>query len=1148
MKKSNISGKKVRFPSPFYTIDHKTERSGVAVLMHWMRNIIEGRGIDIGLPDVETAGGDRKMPDTVIYESRRSKNILCVIEAKPPYFYVFNEEELKEPARKKATARKAKYFALTNFKTLIWYNTEKVNAALPEEEQIIDKYSLSEIESLDNLEESRFREPIKRGLEQFLIKLYSVYTGKEEEPKQAIDEFLVFRLHQEIKIFSIYYRSIIEERCHKDNAFASQLSKWFTNQGWSFARQSQDFDRAARQTAYLLVNKILFYNLLQAKRPDKLAKLDIPEGLLKGGQLQKILQSFFDEVLQNIDYETIFTTDFIDNVAFPDVKEVIKEIKRLVNILKKYNFLEIGYDVIGRIFEQLIPQEERHNLGQYFTHSDVVDLILKFCLHHEDDKIFDPACGSGTFLVRAYKHKKIMNDMKPHGEILDTLWGNDIAKFPVTLAIINLVINDLSIDKNYPNIMQEDFFDLLVGEKGFDPIEWRKKRARTLNMEEREIVHPRWFEAIVGNPPYVRQEEGKEKEKWYRALIDLRGNKIANITKRAGIHTYFFIHGTKFLREEGYFGFIVSNSWLDVDYGKGLQQFFLKNYKIIAIIESKVERWFEEADINTCIVILQKCRNRKERDENLARFVYLKKPLKHFIPSAKKMWEQEVKRLSAIDRVKKTILAHNEFYENEDLRVFPKIQKELWKEGFDSEENKYVGAKWSKYLRAPKIFFRILEKAKGKLVPLKEVADVRFGIKTGANEFFYLTEDEIKQKGIEKEFWMHKGGKKWVPNYVIKSPRECKSIVVNPEDLRYRVLMIHKNKKDLKGTRVLKYINKGERKGFHKRPTCASRRRWYDLGIWERPDLIWSDAYNNRYGVYDTQKTWADKRFFYITFKKNANSVLLQSYLNSSIIPLLIEIDGITNLGEGVIYTNVYQLEKFGIPWIKKSGLRRKLLPILNKLKGTKILSVFHELGASSPEEVSLDKVRKNRRELDKIIMGEILGLTDEEQFKVYRAVVDLVKSRIEKAKSFGKRKKTKGGIDIDALVKIIMDKIGDETLGKFYKEKILSQKQLYAKKLPRPSDKILVEQDLYGWRLYSGKKHIACESEHEANYLKVWLEMELEKVKIPKDEEYLETILPELENLKKQIDEIVNSYLESILDSKTRAKIEHQLWMEILK
>ncbi|MDQ3586722.1 MAG: hypothetical protein M3407_13210, partial [Acidobacteriota bacterium] len=59
---------------------HKTERTGVAVVMHWMREIIARRNLDLGLPDVETSGTDRKMPDLVIYESRRSQQILCLIE------------------------------------------------------------------------------------------------------------------------------------------------------------------------------------------------------------------------------------------------------------------------------------------------------------------------------------------------------------------------------------------------------------------------------------------------------------------------------------------------------------------------------------------------------------------------------------------------------------------------------------------------------------------------------------------------------------------------------------------------------------------------------------------------------------------------------------------------------------------------------------------------------------------------------------------------------------------------------------------------------------------------------------------------------------------------------------------------------------
>jgi hypothetical protein len=91
---------------------------------------------------------------------------------------VFDEQELKEPARKKATQRRAKYFALTNFKSLIWFDTERVNSLRPEEEQIVEKYSLSELENLDDIEQTRYSEPIKKRLEDFLTELYLVHTEK----------------------------------------------------------------------------------------------------------------------------------------------------------------------------------------------------------------------------------------------------------------------------------------------------------------------------------------------------------------------------------------------------------------------------------------------------------------------------------------------------------------------------------------------------------------------------------------------------------------------------------------------------------------------------------------------------------------------------------------------------------------------------------------------------------------------------------------------------------------------------------------------------------------------------------------------------------------------------------------------------------
>lgn len=1034
-KKTKSKGVSFIIPAPHAAESVKTERTAVALLMHWMREIIEDKQLELGLPDVETISADRKMPDLVIYESPRSQQVLCVMEAKLPYYDAFDETSLKNSARQKATNRKARYFVLTNFKQLVWFNTENVNAMKPEEEQIIGSFDLSSIENLEDIENTLFKNTIKEGLEDFLSRLYNVHTGKEAEPKLPIDELLIARIHEKIRILAFYYKDIIRDKCHKQSEFAAQLKTWFKDQGWSFAWQMNDFYKAARQTAYLLVNKILFYNLLQTKRLADLDPLEIPVSLTRGALLQNQLQGYFAEVLK-IDYETIYTTDFIDEIAYPEDKRVITEIKKLIDILRRYDFSILGYDIIGRIFEQLIPKDERHNLGQYFTNADVVDLILKFSSCHEDETVLDPSCGAGTFLVRAYQHKKMMNMRKKHEDILGTLWGNDIAKFPAHLATINLAINNLASDKNYPNILREDFFKFIVGNDGFIPEKWRKSRAKTLGLEEREVIYPRWFDVIVGNPPYTRQEEigkispeDKEyKEKTIESAL-FSHESGASIGKRAGIYAYFFIHGTKFLKEGGHFGFIVPNSWLDVDYGKGLQEFFLDNYKIIAIIESRVERWFEDADVNTSIVILQKCKEETTRDKNIVRFVHLKKPLRYFIPPAQDIWEKQLDRLNEIDKLQKTIMAHKDFYENDELRIFPRLQEDLREEGYDPDAKKYIGAKWGKYLRAPEIYFEILEKTKDKLTPLKEVASVRRGFTTGVNEFFYLTQEEIERWGIEKEFWMRrdKDGE-WIPNKIIVSPKEGKNVVLDPEMINNILIFIHKEKNKLKKKKVLSYIKHGENKGFDERKTCRARKLWYSINYRKPWPILHPMIHHDRQTILlNRSRVQVDHNLFEIKPRKGYPCIPLLCFLLSTVSMLIKEVLGRSNLGEGALKTEGIDVQRLLVPRNFSRETKQSILNLVRKYPDASINSIFDDLTGGESGEITLDNIRPERRELDRIIMGEVLGLTETEQLEVYRAVIDMVKSRIDKAKSVESKSKIADGVDIDILTGTVVNYIDEK-------------------------------------------------------------------------------------------------------------------------
>ncbi|ODS33185.1 MAG: hypothetical protein SCARUB_01663 [Candidatus Scalindua rubra] len=122
--------------------------------------------------------------------------------------------------------------------------------------------------------------------------------------------------------------------------------------------------------------------------------------------------------------------------------------------------------------------------------------------------------------------------------------------------------------------------------------------------------------------------------------------------------------------------FFISDSWLDNN--GNLQKYLLENYKIVAIIESHVESFFKKLNIKACIIMLEKCKDKNVLDNNIVRFVSFKKPLKCFTRLLTKM---------NLESLKSIILVYDEFCETDDLRIFPKSQRELWDE-----------VRWKKYL------------------------------------------------------------------------------------------------------------------------------------------------------------------------------------------------------------------------------------------------------------------------------------------------------------------------------------------------------------------------------------------------------------------------------------------------------------------
>jgi len=343
----------------------------------------------------------------------------------------------------------------------------------------------------------------------------------------------------------------------------------------------------------------------------------------------------------------------------------------------------------------------------------------------------------------------------------------------------------------------------------------------------------------------------------------------------------------------------------------------------------------------------------------------------------------------------------------------------------------YAGNKWGgKFLRAPEIFYTILKKGKGKLVRLGDIAEVRRGFTTGANDFFYLPSKyfDIKEEGdyyrlipkrdnlprdikIEKEFLKP----------VIKSPRECKTIIIKPEDLKHRVFICNKSKRELKGTGALKYIEWGEKqvieikrggekgkkiKGFHRIETVKNRKYWYSLPKLPSADVLFRQFFNEIFNYpINPNNFLTDHTFYYIHLTKNKDKIYhIGISLNNVVAWIFTEIYGRQNMGEGVLTT--YGPEMRPLPVIDPNYVRCNISKIINGIFKREIKSIFEELGfnPSKPIREQEPNPLPDRAELDNIIFNA-LGLTEEERKEVYWAVAELVKQRLEKAKSLKKKK-----------------------------------------------------------------------------------------------------------------------------------------------
>jgi len=563
-------------------------------------------------------------------------------------------------------------------------------------------------------------------------------------------------------------------------------------------------------------------------------------------------------------------------------------------------------------------------------------------------------------------------------------------------------------------------------------------------------------------------------------------------------------------------GFVTSNSWLDVAYGYELQRFFLSKFKVVAICESRCEPWFEQSAVNTVFTILERCDDKKERENNFVRFMKLKKPLKELflqnpLTDTQARWnalDAFVERIEELpDRWKAGI--NNGFkkfgavkgehvsqpeivsYEDEDARIRMIQQGDL----VDEVERAGQTMKWGQYLRGPDIYFEILEKCADKLVPLIEVAKIRRGITTGINEFFYLTEDQVRHWDIEQEFLKQ----------VVTSTKEVPTVFVDETKLKMKVFVCDKSKKQLKGTRALKYILHGEKQTARKKkkggqglkwpemPSVKNRRLWYSLAQNVVSDFLVLRFRDKRhYTPINPKNVPVGDTVFVGEFREAAHKIFYCAFLNSVLTALFAEVFGRTNLGDGLLTTYGPEIEMLLVPTIVTgTDAENKMTEVdinFKRLRRRKLFPFNKEM-------------QQGDRMLFEVSVLRLLGLGEGEYDEICKAVSELIKERHLLPKLRSLRKKRRIEQDIEKLKEDVTDEVLPNGVIRFPDGFVKGWGRVDCKEICVPAEVIkLGESGIGVWEICDneGRHLMEVGSEEEAKFIVYAKTSSIFVIKIP--------------------------------------------------
>ncbi|EIJ7357048.1 Eco57I restriction-modification methylase domain-containing protein [Campylobacter jejuni] len=490
----------------------------------------------------------------------------------------------------------------------------------------------------------------------------------------------------------------------------------------------------------------------------------------------------------------------------------------------------------------------------------------------------------------ADKFKKEMKSFNDKCEKYSKKYGNFLAvddenlKFFVSANLTLFDFDEKEATKEFANLKKE--YDNIFNLESNHPFEWRFEFPEILD----DDGNFKGFDLIIGNPPYIRQEELKE----------LKPHLAKNYKVYKGtsdIYTYFYELGFNVLKDSGgVLSYITSNKYTRAGYGEALREFLLKNVKFLEYTDLNGIKVFDSATVDTSILCFEKSKSKDNKFKYLA-------------------LSNEILKTCAYD-----IGLYKDFAEFS--------QNSLSKESFTfSDEN--TSALKAKIERIG--------------TPLKEWQGLNIyrGILTGYNEAFIITtekrneilanckdeaEKELTAKLIRKMLRgrdIKRYSYEWAGLWVIGTFPSLKLDIEQYPALKQYL------------SQFLPRIEQSGEKGCRKKTS----NKWFETQDniayyeeFEKEKIVWNRISSDLCFSYDNQKNFLLDSMFSITFYSNINLKYLIANLNSSISKFWIKNNAAT-LGDGIYGAKIY-IEKLPIPKInsKNQKLVDELINLVDEI------------------------------------------------------------------------------------------------------------------------------------------------------------------------------------------------------------------------